>query len=294
VRYHLLLPDVATRRDLEDDETIDRVADQVQTLDLLALLHALTEADSLATGPAAWNSWKAGLVKELVTRVAHVLGGGQSREVTGEVFPTIELLERMETTDLDLEADGNRLTVVAPDRPGLFSRVTGVLALHGLDVLQARAYSNDAGKALEVIKVESSIGPVIAWGGVLTDLELALHGRLALRARLADRSRRYARSSVSSRVVLTSADARVMIDRESSTTSTVVEVHCRDAVGVLSRITAAIAELELDIRSAKVQTLGDEIVDSFYLADQAGNKVDDDDYLAELERAILHAITLDG
>jgi [protein-PII] uridylyltransferase len=95
-------------------------------------------------------------------------------------------------------------------------------------------------------------------------------------------------------VVLKSAEARVHIDRDSSTTSTVVEVHCRDQVGVLSRITGAIAELELDIRSAKVHTLGDEVVDSFYLCDQDGNKVEDDDYLAELERGILHAVTLDS
>ena len=61
VRHHLLLPDVATRRDLSDEGTIRSVADRVGSLAMLRLLGALTEADSLATGPAAWSTWKAEL-----------------------------------------------------------------------------------------------------------------------------------------------------------------------------------------------------------------------------------------
>ena len=70
-----------------------------------------------------------------------------------------------------------------------------------------------------------------------------------------------------------------------------VEVRAPDAIGVLYKITHALAELDLDIRSAKVQTMGAEVVDSFYVRDRA---VQQDhrtsDCLAELERAILHAL----
>jgi [protein-PII] uridylyltransferase len=291
VQHHLVLPDVATRRDLDDDDTINAVAEQIGDAATLRQLHALTEADSRATGPAAWNSWKAELVNELVARVAHVLGGGSVRDITGEIFPTVDLLARMDAGELDIEANGNRLTVIAPDRPGVFSRVTGVLALHGLDVLQARAYSNDTGMAVESLKVESSFGPVIPWDRVVQDLGLALRGRLALTARLTDRARRYDRSTLSGTPAPT-APAQVMVDLETSSGATVVEVHCANGVGVLSRITQAIAELDLDISSAKVQTLADQVVDSFYLRDRDGQKVVDADYLAELERAILHAITV--
>jgi [protein-PII] uridylyltransferase len=62
VRHHLLLPDVATRRDLADDDVIHGVADAVGSLETLELLAALTEADSIATGPSAWGPWKAELV----------------------------------------------------------------------------------------------------------------------------------------------------------------------------------------------------------------------------------------
>ncbi|OEV13560.1 protein-PII uridylyltransferase, partial [Streptomyces nanshensis] len=75
VRHHLLLVETATRRNLDDPATIRSVADAVGSLGTLELLHALTEADALATGPAAWSAWRAALVDDLVARVAAVLSG---------------------------------------------------------------------------------------------------------------------------------------------------------------------------------------------------------------------------
>ena len=70
VEHHLLLPDVATRRDLDDAQTLRAVAEKVQTVDFLELLAALTEADSIATGPTAWGDWKAHLVQTLTESTA--------------------------------------------------------------------------------------------------------------------------------------------------------------------------------------------------------------------------------
>src|SRR6476646_10116977 len=94
-RLHLLLPDVATRRDLSDDDVIRAVADQVGSLSTLELLAALTEADSRATGPATWSPWKAELLSQLVNRVSHVLRGGDAAEVTGGGFAEPEVLAQM-------------------------------------------------------------------------------------------------------------------------------------------------------------------------------------------------------
>ncbi len=75
VRHHLLLPDTATRRDLDDPTTIARVARAAGNRLTLHLLAALTAADSRATGPSAWGAWKAGLVSDLVERTDRMLQG---------------------------------------------------------------------------------------------------------------------------------------------------------------------------------------------------------------------------
>ena len=65
VEHHLLLSETAMRRDLSDPRTAENVAALVGDPLRLELLRALTEADSLATGPSAWSSWKATLIDEL-------------------------------------------------------------------------------------------------------------------------------------------------------------------------------------------------------------------------------------
>jgi len=285
-RHHLLLADIATRRDLDDPATVDAVAAALGDREVLGLLAALTEADSLATGPAAWSDWKAGLVRSLVTRVDHVLRGGQAVDVA-DTFPTDDQLALLKAGEQALLAEGDRLTVVAADRPGLFSRVAGVLSLHGLGVLDA-AVGGDDGWALEVFRVESSFGPTFTWDKVLADLELALVGRLAIRARLADRVRTY--GGRRGPLVADDVEPEVHVDLEASPVATVVEVHARDGMGVLYRITSALSDLDLDIVSAKVQTLGADVVDSFYVRTGDGAKITDPAVLAEVERALLHAL----
>ncbi|MGE0877868.1 MAG: [protein-PII] uridylyltransferase [Acidimicrobiia bacterium] len=289
VRHHLLLPDVATRRDLSDDSTIAFVAEQCGSTVVLELLDALTEADSLATGTAAWGTWKAELVSDLVGRVAHVLGGGEVHEVTWSLFPTPDVLARMGSLKVSIEPTADRLSVVAPDRPGLFSKIAGVLALHGLDVLDAHAYSDEQGMAASEFRVAPlETGDGLKWDRITADLDRALRGQLAIEARLAERAKAY--RSVKRAYSAQPAVPSVTIDNDASSNATVVEVRAPDVMGVLYRITKAIAEMGLDIRHAKVQTLGHEVVDAFYVRDAAKLKVTDGFHLKELERAILFGL----
>lgn len=74
VRHHLLLPDVATRRDLSEPGLVESIAETVGDAQTLAALHLLAAADGTATGPTAWTHWKATLVRQLVQKVRTVLG----------------------------------------------------------------------------------------------------------------------------------------------------------------------------------------------------------------------------
>jgi [protein-PII] uridylyltransferase len=259
VRHHLLLPDVATRRDLEDPATVAAVAEVVGDETTLELLRALAAADGEATGPAAWTPWKAQLVEELVHKTGAVLGG---RPVpAGPAFPSAEHRQMMGAGGVQVRPDHRQLVVVAPDRPGLFSDVTGALALHGIGVLEARAHSED-GHALEVFALDLPEHADPRWDKVADDISGAIEKRLNVGEALARRppDRRARRL-----MALPGPGVRVIVDNEAATNATVVEVRAPDAPGALHRITAAIAALGLDIVSARVATLGNAVVDSFYV-----------------------------
>ncbi len=181
VRHHLLLPDIATRRDLDDPATIDMVAEAVGNAVFLDLLHALTEADSLATGSSAWSPWKAELVEELVERVRLRLGvadGAESVHERGSPFPTADILALMGAGETAVHVDGPRIVVVNHDRPGTFGRLAGVLALHGIDVVGARAHSDEQGMAASQFRItEPRQGA--DWAVITADVRRALAGELA-------------------------------------------------------------------------------------------------------------------
>lgn len=287
VKHHLLLPDVATRRDLADSATIMMVADEVKTPLVLDLLHGLTEADSLATGTAAWGTWKAELVSDLVRRVHLVLGGAEVEEAQWRLFPDAEVLEMMAGGTVTFGLSDDSVTVVSPDRPGTFSRVAGVLALHGLGVLGAQAHSDEQGMAASQFRViVPSHGP-IEWQPIVQNLARALNGELAIEARMAERAKTYRRKRRSAGEL---APPRVTFFDEASSNATVIEVRAPDQHGILHRVTKAMAEVGLDIRHATVQTIGDEVVDAFYVRTSGGSKLTDKFHRQEVERAILFSL----
>ncbi len=287
VEHHLLLPTIATRRDLDEPRTIEQVAEAVVNPSRLGLLAALTEADSLATGASAWGAWKAGLMSQLVDRVARLLsGGGAAVEQDDATFGALASVPPA-CGPRRFETSGDRLSVVAEDRPGLFSKVAGVLALHGLEVLAAATDPSVPGWASSTFRVVDPRRDEPPWERVRLDLDRALDGRLALRARLAERGRTYRRPPA----LPAPAEATVTFHDDASSSSTVIDVHAADGLGVLYRITCALAELDLDIRSARAQTMGGTVVDAFYVQTRDGGKVADRSLQAEVELAVLDSLS---
>jgi [protein-PII] uridylyltransferase len=208
-------------------------------------------------------------------------------DATETGFPTAHQKDLLAQRRRIIEGVDDQLVIVSPDRPGLFSRVAGVLSLNGLTVLEAAAHSADNDMAIEQFRVQSNFSDVIAWDRVIRDLEKALDGRLALEARLAERSRTYRRPRRLPGLV---THAEVIVDNNLSHDATVLEVRAPDGVGVLWRITRALHDLDLDITSAKIQTIGTDAVDSFYVRDSDGQKVTEYTYLQEVERALMFSL----
>ncbi|GAA3115430.1 [protein-PII] uridylyltransferase [Planomonospora alba] len=280
VRHHLLLPETATRRDLDDPVTISRVAGAVGSREVLELLAALAVADGNATGPAAWNSWKASLVADLVRRVRSVLSGTPPR-------PAPVLSARQAALARHgggaVRINGGTVTVVAPDRAGLLWRAAGVLAAHRMVVRAASAASAGSTAVIE-FSVVPEYGAPPDPATLEADLRLVLAGRLDIEERLARRTRslRPARVPV--------APPRVTLVDDASLTATVVEVRAHDRPGLLWRIGRAFGECGLDVRAARVETLGAEAVDVFYVVDRAGRPLTDQAQCAQVRDQVLSAL----
>jgi [protein-PII] uridylyltransferase len=287
VRQHLLLAKVATSRDLADPATLQRVADQVGTIATLELLHALTEADSLATGPTAWTPWRAELIGDLVDGVRAALGV-PSQPTRPRL--TIEPPPGPPPPQPTVEVRDATVRVVGRDRPGLFAASVGLLALNGQDVRAARAASSPD-VAVAEFDVEPAFGKPVQAPELERQLVAAVADRLDLDARLTQRARAYAplRAPMAARP----AAPRVLIHRDESPTAIIIEVRAPDGVGVLYRIARALRDAGLDIRLAKIATLGHEVVDTFYVVDAQRGQRPSKQTLAAIEPRILDALAAD-
>jgi [protein-PII] uridylyltransferase len=176
------------------------------------------------------------------------------------------------------------LVIVAADRPGLFSDVTGVLALYGIGVLEARIHS-ERGQALEVFTLDLPEHADPRWERVVRDIKGALENRFSVGEALARRPSAKSRRALA----LPSPEVRVIIDNDAATSATVVEVRAPDAVGVLHKVTAAVAAQGLDIGSARVTTLGNAVVDTFYVR-SGGRKLKGNEAAERLRAAIEDAL----
>jgi [protein-PII] uridylyltransferase len=281
VRHHLLLPQTATRRDLDDPVTVAQVAGAVGGRPLLELLHALAIADGLATGPAAWNDWKENLVGDLVRRVESVLAGEPPPEPL-PLRPDQQALADQGSPAARVK--GAEVTIVAPDRPGLLWEAAGVLASHRLAVRSANATSH--GKmAVAAFTVVPEYGDPPDADLVTSDLRRALEGRLDVAERLERRMRAHRDSPVPV------APPKVTLVDDASSTATVIEVRAHDRPGLLWRIGRALGDCGLDVRAARVETLGAEAVDVFYVVDASGGPVGGTRIRGKIAAQVLAALT---
>jgi [protein-PII] uridylyltransferase len=278
VRRHLLLPEVATTRDLDDPVTIARVVEAVGSAEHLELLAVLTEADARATSHLAWSSWRARLVTDLVARSARALG---SREVVeeGPVSVEIPVALRKGRTHADVavveDEDGSRVTVVAADRVGLLADVAAVLALQRVSVRSARAWTQ-AEWGVSVWEVDATGLDARA---LRERLQAIAEGRLAPSTRLPAPSK--------------GPEPTVAIRSEASRRASVLEVRASDRPGTVYLVCSALAGLEVTVRSAHLDTLGPQAVDVFYLQEHGAGALSEE-RAATAAHAVRRALTEPG
>ncbi|MCT2584732.1 [protein-PII] uridylyltransferase [Actinophytocola gossypii] len=279
VRHHLLLPHTATRRNIEDEATVRRVVD---TLDgdpvLLELLAALTEADSLATGPGVWTDWKAALVADLVARCRAAMAGERPAEPTPLDTAARALAGSVAASGRpDVLVDTRTIIMAAPDHPGLLSRAAGVLALHSLTVHAADLRAH-AGVAVDTFAVSPRFGSLPDPALLREQFARAVSGSLPLAERLAAKERDYA-----DRLPDPPEPKVLWFDGEAGG-GVVLELRAADRLGLLHDVAQALERCGVDVVWARAIQVGGTSIASFCFAAAP------EDRRREIEAAVLAAV----
>jgi [protein-PII] uridylyltransferase len=154
-----------------------------------------------------------------------------------------------------------------------------VLALHSLDVRSASIHTH-AGMAVNAFVVEPRFGTAPGAAILRNDLARSIDGSLPLAEKLSAKERAYSRGDRPDH----QPPAVHWLD-DAATDATVLELRTDDAIGLLYRVTAALEHCGVDIRSARVSSLGGSVVDAFYVTAADGRPVPPASR-GEIERAL--------
>jgi [protein-PII] uridylyltransferase len=182
------------------------------------------------------------------------------------------------------------VTVYCADHAGLFSRISGALAVAGASIVDARIHTMTNGMALDTFWIQDAAGGTFDAPHRLARLAVLIEQALSGRIRLATEIRKMSKMLLGQRMRAIHVPPRVVIDNHASNTHTLLEVNGRDRPGLLHDVTAAISDQGLQIASAHVTTYGVRAVDVFYVKDVFGLKVENERKLATLRDALLKAL----
>ncbi|MBW2369205.1 MAG: HD domain-containing protein, partial [Deltaproteobacteria bacterium] len=214
---------------------------------------------------------------------------------TQEINEHIRLYERLGRQDFvsqvtQKESSNNRtVTVCATDKSGLFSKMSGAFTLSGFDILDARAFTWTNQVALDIFEVTAPPDYELEderWEKAWDHLRASLRGEIDLREVVAEKMAAY--QPVKKRPKM--RPHRVVVDNESSSFFTIVEVYTYDYPGLLFLVTDVFFQERLDVWVAKIATKADQVVDVFYVRTFEEQKIYGTDNEMALKQAILNAL----
>ena len=333
IRYHLLMSDVAQKRDISEPRTVRGFANAVKSVERLDLLTVLTVCDIRGVGPNTWNNWKAVLIRNLYKATKSALETGledlnrkrqeaeaklalraalsdwSAKDLKTEIgrhygpywqglplsAQTVfaKLLHGIKDDEikidlmLDEDRDATRACFAMVDHPGLFSRMTGALALVGANVVDARTYTSKDGYATAVFWVQDNDGNPYEAARLPRLRQMivrTLKGEVVARDALKDRDK------IKKRERAFRVPTNISFDNDGSEIYTIIEVDTRDRPGLLYDLTRTLANNSVYIASAVIATYGEQVVDTFYVKDIVGLKYWSESKRASLERKLREAI----
>jgi len=329
VRHHLLMIETAFRRDLHDEQAILRFANETGNPVRLKMLYLLTFADIKAVGPEAWTSWKNSLLMELFLKTSHFFEKGEEPQAflkrgetiaqlwqslpretlsryaehlpdrylstysSGEISCHIKMAQSLDKEVLLVgwspeEEVRARVTICTKDRYGLFSKIAGSMFLNRLNILEAQVHTWGNGVALDTFYVEDPTGEIERrLQQFKKDLKEILSGKISLKLLLSQREE----SGWIQKKVIPKVPGEAKVNNRDSDFYTIIEITGEDRLGVLYEITQALTDCGCDIHFARISTLGNRVVDVFYVQDEWGEKIVEPEKANHLKQLLLNRLT---
>ena len=329
VSRHLSMIEIAFRRNLHDEQVILHFAHEVKNLNQLKMLYLLTFADIKAVGPEAWTAWKNTLLMELFLKTAHFFERGAVAEPflrrdeilrklreslspeiisehadklpdrylscysSAEIAHHIELARSIEREFLLVEWQIEneiqaKVTVCTKDRYGLFSKMTGSMFLNRLNILQAQIHTWEDGTALDTFWVEDGTKDIERrLQQFKKDLKKIVTGQIPLKDLLSER----VESNGIKQKIIPRVFGEVKINNQDSDFYSIIEVTGEDRLGILYEMTQALTDHGCDIHFARISTLGNRVVDVFYIQDEWGEKIEEKQKSDRLKQILLNRLT---
>jgi [protein-PII] uridylyltransferase len=328
VSHHLFMLETAFRRDLHDEQVLFRFANEVKNLNQLKMLYLLTFADVKSVGPEAWTSWKNTLLMELFLKTSHFferdavtgpfLKGDEmiktlEKCLSPEIF--LEYAEHLPDRYLSCYSSEEiahhtelaqsigkelllvewkvekeiraKVTVCTKDRYGLFSKIAGSMFLNRLNILEAQIHTWGNGVALDTFWVEDATKDL---GRRLPQFKIDLGEILGGKVSLKDLLLKKKEPNGIRQKVVPGVPGEVKINNQDSGFYTIIEITGEDRIGVLYEITEALTDFGCDIHFARISTLGNRIVDVFYIQDTWGEKIDGKNKMDHLKQTLLNRL----
>jgi [protein-PII] uridylyltransferase len=322
VRHHLMMEQVAFRRNLNDPQTALEFGSRFENVEQLKLLYILTYADLSAVNKHVWTQWKEMLLTDLYRKTYNVLTQKKTAEemraaaerererqlslliptlgqsVSGEEakahldgvespeyltsFEASEITEHIRVIAANEQASAlfrhqpefTEVTFIAQDAPYALSRCCAVLTANDANIFDAHIFTRNDGVIIDKFRVVSIINSAALseqqCAHIRSDFrDVFLAGidvkHLLERHRLKWKRRTHA----------INPNIRFDVEFESHPRFTIIDVYAADKIGFLHRITETMSNLGLNISFAKIATRVDGIVDSFYVLDRFGRKIDE-------------------
>lgn len=368
VRQHLVMPDLAFRRDITDQALLIDFARLVGAPELLRMLYVLSVADIKAVGPDVWTDWKGDLLADLYNRTMLILSGRPINHLEHErlqlirehvrasltpglpstpdaaarlaaqmeqvadldsvsstqewpewidrqldalppfylmteephrIAKDLDYIRQLNDAEVRIEGEYERETDTVTYRifasshfeKGAFHKVAGVLSGMRMDIHAAQSCTTAGGTLIGSFLVSdndfSGRVPEHRIQDVCTGLANVLTGKVTV-DHIFRRSGLF--KSRKRKRVIQPVEPHISIDNDCSEKHTVIDVFAMDSPGLLYTLALTLYQHQLSVELTRIATNVDQVVDVFYVVDEAGHKLEDPERLTQLKDQLMQEL----